>query len=49
MNSAKALDMPKALVGEAYLDVKRKAGSPGVDGQSMEDVEEDLTNQLYKI
>ena len=28
MNSAKACDIPKALVWDAYLDVKRKAGGP---------------------
>ena len=49
MNSAKAFDIPKALVWDAYLDVKRKAGGPGVDGQRMEDFEHDLKNQLYKI
>lgn len=38
-----------ALVWDAYLDVKRKAGGPGVDRQSMEKFEDDLTNQLYKI
>ena len=40
MNSAKAFDIPKALVWDAYLDVKRKAGGPGVDGQSMEEFED---------
>lgn len=49
MSSAKAFDIPKALVWDAYLDVKKSAGGPGVDGQRMEDVEGDLTNQLYKI
>ena len=44
MNSAKAFDIPKALVWDAYLDVKRKAGGPGVDGQRMEEFEQDLTN-----
>ena len=49
MNSAKTFEIPKALVWDAYLDVKRSAGGPGVDGQSMEDLEGDLKNQLYKI
>ena len=49
MNSAKTFEIPKALVWDAYLDVKRRAGGPGVDGQSMEDLEGDLKNQLYKI
>jgi RNA-directed DNA polymerase len=49
MTSAKAFDIPKALVWDAYLDVKRSDGGPGVDGQTMEDFEHDLKNHLYKI
>ena len=49
MSSAKSFDIPKALVWEAYLNVKRSAGGPGADGQRMEDFEGDLKNQLYKI
>ena len=43
------LDIPKAMVWDAYLDVKRSKGGPGVDGQTMEDFEQDLKNHLYKI
>ena len=49
MNSAKAFDIPKVLVWDAYTDVKRSGGGPGVDGQTMEEFEHDLKNQLYKI
>ena len=49
MSLTKAFDVPKALVWNAYLSVKRKAGGPGVDGQSMEVFEGDLRNNLYKI
>ena len=47
--SAKAFDIPKKLVRDAYLDVKKSGGGPGIDGQSMEDFEADLKNNLYKI
>ena len=49
MSSAKSFDIPKTLVWDAYGDVKRSAGGPGVDGQCMDDFEGDLKNQLYKI
>ena len=47
--SAKAFDIPKKLVWDAYLDVKKSGGGPGIDGQSMKDFETDLKNNLYKI
>ena len=47
--SAKAFDIPKKLVWDAYLDVKKSGGGPGIDGQRMEDFERDLKNNLYKI
>lgn len=49
MSSAKAYDIPKALVWDAYQDVRRSGGGPGVDGQTMEEFEGDLKNQLYRI
>jgi len=49
VSSAKAFEIPKALIWQAYLDVKRSSGGPGGDGQTMEDFEADLKNQLYKI
>jgi RNA-directed DNA polymerase len=49
MSTTKAFDIPKTLVWNAYQSVKRSAGGPGVDGQSMEEFEGDLRNNLYKI
>lgn len=49
MKSAKAFDIPKTLVWDAYHDVKKSGGGPGVDRQSMEDFESALKNNLYKI
>ena len=49
MSSTKAFEIPKALVWEAYLDVKRSSGGPGIDGESIEEFEVDLKNNLYKI
>lgn len=49
VNSAKPYNIPKTMVWDAYTDVKRSGGGPGVDGQTMEDFEKDLKNNLYKI
>lgn len=45
----KPFDISKWEVLEAYRDVKRNQGAPGVDGQSIEDFEKDLKGNLYKI
>ena len=45
----KSFDIPKRLVWEAYKRVKANKGAAGVDGQSMEEFEADLRNNLYKI
>jgi len=45
----KSFQIPKQLVWEAYRRVKANKGAAGVDGQSMDDFEEDLKNNLYKI
>ena len=45
----KSYQIPKTLVWEAYKKVKRNKGAPGADGQSIEDFEKDLKNNLYKI
>jgi RNA-directed DNA polymerase len=45
----KPFDIPKRLVWEAYGRVKANKGVAGVDGQSIEDFESDLRDNLYKI
>ena len=44
----KSFEISKGLVWEAYKRVKAKKGAAGVDGQSIEDFEADLKNNLYK-
>jgi RNA-directed DNA polymerase len=45
----KPFKIPKQLVWEAYQQVKANKGAAGADGQSIEDFEADLRNNLYKI
>lgn len=47
--TAKSIDIPKAVVWEAYKQVKANRGSAGIDRQSISDFESDLKNNLYKI
>ena len=49
MNKTKPFKISKQVVFEAYKKVKANKGSSGVDGQSLEDFELDLRNNLYKI
>src|SRR5499425_2109033 len=53
MKSMRATDKPflidKRLVYEAYKSVKSNRGAAGVDGQSLEQFEVDLSGNLYKI
>ncbi|MFH9355358.1 group II intron reverse transcriptase/maturase [Kitasatospora sp. NPDC017646] len=46
---AKSFDISKWEVLEAYREVRRNQGAPGVDGQSIDDFEKDLKGNLYKI
>jgi RNA-directed DNA polymerase len=41
--------IPKRLVWQAWKQVKANGGAAGADGQSIEDFEADLGNNLYKI
>lgn len=45
----KPFQISKALVWEAYQKVAANKGAPGVDGQSIEDFEKDLKNNLYRV
>jgi len=47
--NAKAFDIPKQLVVEAYRRVKANRGAAGVDGETLRQFETDRKNQLYKI
>ena len=48
-SAGKPFQISKQLVWEAYQQVKRNKGAAGVDGQSIEDFEADLRNNLFKI
>lgn len=49
MDKAKPFCISKRAVWEAYKRVKVNRGAAGVDEQSIEDFEEDLSGNLYKI
>jgi RNA-directed DNA polymerase len=45
----KPFAIPKSMVWEAYRQVRANKGAPGVDGQALEQFEDDLEGNLYKI
>jgi RNA-directed DNA polymerase len=47
--TAKPLPISKRQVWEAYKLVKAKGGAAGVDGQTLEEFDEDVGNNLYKL
>ena len=49
MNKAKPFCIAKREVWEAFKQVKANQGAAGIDGQSIEDFERDLSNNLYRI
>ena len=50
MDRAKPFDIPKEEVWEAFKRVRAaNQGAAGVDGQTIEDFEADLSNNLYKV
>ncbi len=49
MNGAKSFCIAKRDVWEAYRQVKANRGTAGVDGQSLEDFDGNLSKNLYRI
>ncbi|MEW6352588.1 MAG: group II intron reverse transcriptase/maturase [Thermodesulfobacteriota bacterium] len=49
MSQAKPFPITKSQVWEAYKRVKANKGGAGVDGQTLQALEEDLGNNLYKL
>ena len=49
MDNAKPFCIAKREVWEAYKRVKANHGAAGVDGQSIAEFDEDLSNNLYRI
>lgn len=49
MTRAKPFDIPKREIWEAFKHVKANQGAAGVDGQSIEDFEARLADNLYKL
>ena len=49
MDRAKSFDIPKREAWESFKCVRANRGAAGVDGQSIEEFEADLENNLYKL
>jgi RNA-directed DNA polymerase len=49
MKTAKPFEISKHLVAEAWQKVRRNRGSAGIDRQSIEEFEENLKDNLYRI
>ena len=49
MSSTKPFPIPQEVVWKAYKQVKAKGGAPGVDRESIEAFDADLSNNLYKL
>jgi retron-type reverse transcriptase len=45
----KSFEISKWEVRDAFEEVRRNKGAPGVDGVTIEEFEKDLKNNLYKI
>ena len=49
MTAAKPFEISKRLIWDAFQKVKANKGAPGIDGESIEDFERDLKDNLYKL
>ena len=49
MSKPKPFEISKEVVWEAYQRVKANKGAAGVDGESIEEFEQDLKGNLYKL
>ena len=49
MNKAKPYQIPKRLVYQAYQQVKANKGAAGLDHQSIQEFEENLKDNRYKL
>jgi RNA-directed DNA polymerase len=49
VTNPKPYDIPKRRVLEAYRRVRANRGAAGIDGESLEMFEADLTGNLYKL
>jgi RNA-directed DNA polymerase len=49
VDKARPFCIAKREVWEAYQRVKANQGAAGVDGQSIEEFEQDLSNNLYRL
>ena len=49
MLNTKSFEIPKHLVWEAWKCVKKNRGSSGIDRESLEKFESNLSKNLYKI
>lgn len=48
-SQAKPFEISKWEVKEAWEEVRVNKGAPGVDGESIDEFEKDLRNNLYKV
>jgi RNA-directed DNA polymerase len=49
LNTAKPFEISKKLIVQAYKEVKTKGGAAGIDQESIEDFEQNLKDNLYRI